>query len=144
MPLPFHILGPAQGMAARAALLVAALLCGGCVTAGVHNDTTTERFFDGLGKVVREIVTKRQGGNYTDTRAAGQDAMGLLSGVGGLQGLVTAVGPGGLIGVGASVLGLLGIAHRSTVKSASLKGQSDGYTQAQVEHAGLAAGATEA
>ena len=132
--IPYHILGPLQGLAARLALLACCLM-GGCVTAGVHNDTTTTTTYDSKGGVVKVEVVRRQGGSYSDTRAAGQAAEGFLSGVGGVGGVLSAISPAGALWGGGGILALLGLAHNQRVKAVAVRSSKDGEDKGWTEAA---------
>lgn len=78
----------------------------GCIAAGYDSSTTTETRPDGT-----VVVTKHRHGNYTDTRAAGDAAMGML---GEIDWQSLAQNPllkvaGGVFGAGALTLG--GLIH---------------------------------
>lgn len=131
-------------------LLIAVALCivffvVGCISTGFSSKSTevleaghTVTSLDDKGKVITTVyaprtkVTERYG-HYDDTRAMGQAAGQMLGDFGGLGGILQAIPTGGYASIGLGLLGLLGIAHRSTVKAAVLKGQDQGYTQHQLE-----------
>jgi hypothetical protein len=133
----------ARGLFSLSLLLPCCVLAG-CVSAGWDSETSTVNV-PGTTTTVRDphtgtvTVTKtdpqvsstRRRANYSDTRGAGQAASGVLDQFGGVDGILAALGVKGVVGLtgGAGLLSLV-VGH--------LLGQNKGYTQAQVEHAGLA------
>lgn len=133
-------------------LAVATVLCivafglAGCVAASWDSESSEElepartvRSIDpATGKEVVQhyaarMKTTRKRAGYTDNRAAGAMASGVLDQFGGMQGILSAI-PGwgwvaalGGIGVGGKVV------HKNSVRAAHLEGKEAGYEQHQIE-----------
>lgn len=129
---PFSILGRYQGVAVRWLLLLAACLCGaGCISAGYESWDRTTTTKDGV--IVHE---KGRKASYSDWREGAKGAAEFAAG--GIEGLSWLFSPVGVATIGGGgVLGSLGLAK--LVHSLGKKtGAEQGYTQAQIESAGLA------
>lgn len=113
-----------------------AMTLAGCVTASADWGTTTTRTTatdpkTGMVTVV-EVTDHRRKTNAMDNRTGAALASGLFGG------LMDQLGTGGLATVGLGGLGIFGLVGKMLHTNATLKGKEAGYTQAQVETAGLA------
>lgn len=120
-------------------LTVVIVLAGGCISTGFEftsdtvvspKTTVTEYAADGKVSKITVIEAKtsstRKRGHYDDTTGAGKAAGGMLASFGGIDGILSAIGPWGGVGVVGGLATLLGVAHRSRVQSATNRARHEG------------------
>lgn len=96
----------------------------GCVSAGYGSRDITETRPDGT-----TVRTKEKHASYTDTTQAGNAAQQVFGEFGGIAGTLANLGTGGWAGVGAGLLGVLGIGAKTVHTIGKKTGEDKGWDE---------------
>lgn len=80
----------------------------GCVMAGLGSEDTTTTATDPKTGIVTVTHTKKKNAHYSDTTQAGNAASQILGDFGGVGGIISSLGTGGILGTLAGGTGLIG------------------------------------